>query len=287
MDGKAMKFRFFFLILFTFSCKSDYGNLQLVAKLPIELVEASGMVFNADEHIFWMINDSGNASKVFKIALDGTLLKTLDIKGKNNDWEDLAFDDEKNLYIGDFGNNQHKRKDLKILKINKEDLLSNKKIKPEKIKFYYPEQKKYPPKKKKFFYDAEAFFYFKNYFYIFTKSEVKNNYGETHLYKIPAKKGNHKAQLIGKYKGCKQRNCAITSAAISKDFKKVALLSEGKITVFTNFKEDNFLSGSVLVKKLYFKSQKEAISFKNNNTLIISDERDLNKGGNLYEISIE
>jgi hypothetical protein len=274
-------------LAFIFGCKNNYGKLKLVTKLPKNLNEVSGIAFDAKEDSFYMINDSGNSSKVYKISNKGEILSTLHIKGKNKDWEDLTFDDSNNLYIGDFGNNENVRKGLRILKISNEDLILGKKIKIEKINFFYPEQKKFPPKNNKKFYDAEAFFYFNNYFYIFTKNQVKNKYGTTKLYKVPAKKGNHKALLLAIYKGCSKNACAITSAAISKDNKRIALLSSKEVLIFSNFKGDDFFNGTLTTKKLKFQSQKESICFKDNNTLLIADEKATGTGGNLYEISID
>jgi hypothetical protein len=72
----------------------------LVTELPNNLTEVSGICFDDTEGAFWMINDSGNASKVYKVSEKGELLSTLNITGKNKDWEDLTFDDEKN-YISE------------------------------------------------------------------------------------------------------------------------------------------------------------------------------------------
>ena len=286
-----MVIKHFPYILFLFlvsivGCKDDYGKLELVTKLPKNLKEVSGIAFDEKDGSFWMINDSGNSSKVYKISKEGEIVSTLNIKGKNKDWEDLTFDEKGNISIGDFGNNLQHRKDLRILKISKKDLFKASKVKTKKVNFYYPEQTKFPSKNKDKFFDAEAFFYFNNYFYIFTKSHVKNKYGFTSLYKIPSKKGNYQAILVDSYIGCKEENCAITSAAISADAKKVVLLSKESVLVFSNFENDNFLSGKV--KKIIFKhqSQKEGVCFKDNNTLYITDEKANGGGGNLYQIKI-
>ena len=106
------------------------------------------------------------------------------------------------------------------------------------------------------------------------------------MYKIPAKKGKHIAKLIGEYENCNAVDCWITSADISSDGKKVVLLSQKNILVFTDFKSDNFLSGKVQKIELKHRSQKEGVCFKDNNTLLITDERTGGKGGNLYELKI-
>ena len=126
-----------------------------------------------------MLNDGGNKSKIYGVSNKCKIIKTLTVKAKNNDWEDLASDEKGNLYIGDFGNNESKRKNLVILKVKHKDLSNSKKIDVEKIKFYYPNQSKFPPKKKQLFYDSESFFYYNNSLYIFTKSRVKSKFGKT------------------------------------------------------------------------------------------------------------
>lgn len=68
-------------------------------------------------------------------------------------------------------------------------------IAAETIAFEYENQHVFPPEKTGLCFDAEAFFYCMNHFYIFTKSRVKNRYGQTYMYKIPATLGKHTAQL--------------------------------------------------------------------------------------------
>jgi hypothetical protein len=98
----------------------------------------------------------------------------------------------------------------------------------------------------------------------------------------------HNAQLIGEFKTCDDYStCAITSAAISPDETKVVLLSHSKIWLLENFSSDDFLSGTKTETKLQHNSQKEAICFKDDSTLLIADEKVKKTGGKLYEISIQ
>jgi hypothetical protein len=263
----------------------NYVQLEVVAALPEKLFEVSGMEYNQDSDDFWMLNDGGNPDELYRVSKKGKITQTLQIDKKNHDWEDLTKDDNGNLYIADFGNNNSKRKNLSIL-IVAENQLKEKKAKVEEIKFSYPNQTDFPPKKKERYFDAESLLYFNNYLYIFTKSRSKNNFGQTTLYRIPAKKGEYIAELISSYKGCSNNYCWITSAAISPDKKKVVLLSQNKILVFTDFVTDDFLSGKVTEIELTNYSQKESISFKDNNTVYISDERAKGEGGNLYMLKL-
>ena len=274
----------FVTILLFISCQ-NFGQLNFLADLPKTLNEVSGVESIGGSNLIWVINDSGNRSKLFAVSKKGKIKREVYIKTKNNDWEDLTSDEKGNIYIGDFGNNLSKRKNLKILKIKKKHL-KKKSSEVIKIEFKYENQKKFPPKNKNLYFDAEAFFYYNKYIYIFTKSRVKDKYGKTFLYKFPAKKGKHIAKLIGEFENCNDLECWITSADISDDGKKIALLSQKNILIFSDFKEDNFLSGNLKTIELEHKTQKEGICFKDNNTVLITDEKAHGEGGNLYELKI-
>lgn len=275
---------FVFTFLIFISCQ-NFGQLNLLADLPKDLVEVSGTEILKDSKLIWMLNDGGNKSKLYGVSSKGTIIKEIHIEAKNKDWEDLSSDIDGNVYIGDFGNNLNKRKNLRILKIDKKYLKKNK-AEAIEIKFKYENQHRFPPKKKGLYFDAEAFFYFKDYIYIFTKSRVHNKYGKTFLYKFPAIKGKHIAKLIGEFENCNDLTCWITSADISEDGKKVVLLSQKNVLVFSNFNQDNFFSGKVRKIALKNYSQKEGVCFKDNNTLLITDEKAHGAGGNLYELKL-
>lgn len=273
------------LLLLSISC--DTGNLTLIGSLPNKLKEVSGTETIKDSNLIWMHNDGGNKSKLYALNTKGNIIKKLKIDAKNNDWEDLTSDENGNLYIGNFGNNKNKKKKFSILKIKKLDLESDTIVSVNRISFYYPQQKKFPPKKNNLYYDCEAFFYFNHYFYLFTKSRVASNYGKTSLYKVPAKAGHHPAILVDSFNTCNDMNCWVTSADISNDGKKIALLTPSAVWVFTNFKDDDFFGGTAISFPFDLKSQKEGVSFKNNETLYITDEKAHDQGGNLYEFSLK
>ena len=279
------KIAIIFCVFLIFSCH-NFGELKVVTNLPKELKEVSGTEIVPNSDLIWMINDSGNKPTLFGLNIKGKILKSVHVKSKNHDWEDLTSDEKGNVYIGDFGNNLSKRKNLRILKIKKK-YLNKRKAEVEKIEFEYENQHKFPPKKKELYFDAEAFFYFKNYIYVFTKSRVKNNYGKTFLYKFPAKKGKHIAKLLGEFNNCNDLECWVTSADINEDGSKIVLLTQKNILIFTDFNKDNFLSGKVKKIALENTTQKEGVCFKDTNTLLITDEKVHGDGGNLYEIVIK
>jgi len=273
------------LFLLVFSC--DTGNLKVIADLPKTLNEVSGTETIANSDLIWMINDSGNTPKLYGLDTKGNIIKAIKINAKNNDWEDLTTDSLGNIYIGDFGNNFNKRKNLAVLKVKNEDLIDSKNVEIQHISFYYPNQKKFPPKKKKMHFDCEAFFHFNDSLYLFTKSREKQNFGKTNLYKIPATQGNHEAQFIASFKTCDESPCWITSVDISSNGKQIALLTLDAVWLFSDYTKDNFFNGKAIKISFGYESQKEGVCFKNDSTLYITDERSHGNGRNLYELKIK
>ena len=274
------------LVLFTCLISCNNGKLTILADLPKTLNEASGIETTAYSDVIWMMNDSGNASKIYAVNEKGNIQKELNINAKNNDWEDLTSDDNGNIYIGDFGNNNNKRKNLAILKISKDSLNNSNAISVERILFKYPNQEKFSPKKKQLYFDCEAFFYYKDSLFLFTKSRVRNNFGQTSLYKIPAKPGNHIAEYISTFNTCNDMDCWITGADISADGKHVVLLNPSAVWMFTDYTGTDFFSGTATKTELNHNSQKEGICFKNENTLYIVDEKAHGFDGNLYALKL-
>ena len=267
---------------------SNIGKLTYITKLPKKLGENSGMVTIVDSTI-WLIEDRGNKDEIYKVDFKGNLLKDLKVKNaKNHDWEDLARDENGNTYIGDFGNNSNKRKDLVIYKIPNPEIEAGEKIDAVKIKFSYQDQKYFPPAVAELNYDAEAFFYQNNSLYIITKNRTIPFSGEAFIYKVPAVQGEHIAQLIGKFITCKKDViCQVTAADISDDGTKIALLGYGKLWIFTDFKWDDFSKGKMKTIDLGATTQLESICFLNNDTLLLSDEERGNTGGNLYSLKLK
>jgi hypothetical protein len=271
------------------SCQQDTKIITSLFALPDQLKEVSGITYTSQSNLFWVLEDRGNANIIYGLNPKGKLEKSITVQNaKNVDWEDITKDKTGNLYIGDFGNNKNTRKDLCIYKIDKDSLLKNTLDASYTVSFAYPEQKKFPPNKKDLFYDVESFFEFKNNFYLLTKNRSSKFDGITWLYKVPNKAGFHQAKLIGEFKtGGSFENSAITSATISPDNSKVVLLCHSKIWLFENFISDNFFSGKVSEYQLHHFSQKEAVYFKDDSTLIIADEKNKKIGGFVYETTLE
>ncbi len=281
------KLQLIFLSLFFTSC-ANHGPLTFITELPLKLNENSGIIHFQNSKV-WLVEDNGNGDNLYEVDFKGNLLREIKVKNaKNHDWEYLAKDKKGNIYIGDFGNNDNDRKNLVIYKIPDPRSHSKEKTKAKKISFNYPEQKKFPPSKNKRIYDAEAFFHFKDHLYIFTKNRAKPFTGETSIYKVPGKEGSYKAVFMGEIKLCADWDtCKVTSADISSDGKTIVLLGCGILWTITDFSIDGFSSGSIQEIDLGIRSQLESVCFKDDNTLLLSDERKKGLGGNLYSYRLK
>lgn len=268
------------------SCTSSAQQLNEIA--ATDLKEISGLEYLPQTKSLWALEDSGNENKLYKIGNDGKSEAEIAITNTvNTDWEELTSDAEGNLYIGDFGNNDNTRKDLAIYKIDKSQLKGKSAETSSKITFSYPEQTEFPPKKSARIYDCEAFFEHKGNFYLFTKNRSAKFDGSFSVYKVPNRAGDHKAVLMGSLKTCGiYKKCAVTAADISPDGTKAILLTGDKVFVITNFGNDNFASGDMQMLELGHASQKEGLCFKDNDTLLIADEKDKKTGGKLYEVKL-
>ncbi len=284
-----MKKLFFSLIcLYLLNSCTNYGQLTFITKLPKKLDENSGIVSLNGSNV-WFIEDTGNSNDIFNVDLNGNILKRLEVKNADNiDWEDLTKDEKGNVYIGDFGNNNNKRKDLVIYKIPNPAIEKGKKINAQRIYFKYPEQTKFPPKKKNLLFDAEAMFYNNKHLYIITKNRASPFSGKAFLYRVPTEPGNYNAELIAYFSTCTDGNtCKITSADISPNRKKIVLLSNGKLWVFNNSGKENFTTEQPKIIDLGIVSQLESVCFIDNTTLLLSDEEDNKSGRNLYSYTIK
>jgi hypothetical protein len=126
---------------------SENQNFKVITKLPKKLKELSGMAVSTDPKTIWGIEDQGNKNAIYAFGENGKLIsETLVENTENTDWEDLIKDKENNIYIGDFGNNDNDRKNLKILKVD----LKNPEQETTKViqttAFHYEGQTEFPPK---------------------------------------------------------------------------------------------------------------------------------------------
>ena len=255
------------------SCQYPTTNYSLneIAILPTLILETSGLAFF--ENQLWTHNDAGNEDKIYQIdTTDGTILNTVIIANSDNkDWEDLA-EDGTHLYIGDFGNNDGDRTDLKIYKVPKSQLASGIAT-AEVIEFSFADQTDFTPSNNNTDYDCEAFFFYNDSLHLFSKNWIDQ---QTRHYVVPSQSGTYVAEVVE----AMDVQGLITGADINENG-VVALVgynfSGVNIVWFCfDYDETNFFSGNkrkISLGLALDNSQTEAITFRENGYGYISSEK--------------
>jgi hypothetical protein len=274
----------FFLFLFATSAAIGQ-KIKKIGKLPKSIEESSGLTLYNDT-LFITHNDSGDKPILYFINLKGDLIHQITISNAiNNDWEEITKDEQGNIYIGDFGNNLNKRKNLTIYKIAPENLLKTTHVVAKIITFSYPDQTAFPPDEATLNFDAEAMFFYNDSLWLFTKCRAVPFHGKSFIYTIPSQPGNYTATaksnlFIGDSGFAKD---AVTGAAYGDS--TLYLITYNRIVVYEII-NNSFRFKKTIATTPY--SQKEAIAIsKDNSTLFLTDEvQKIIGGGNLYKIKL-
>ena len=212
------------------SCFID-NQIVRISSLPDFLNETSSLCETKEG--IWSINDSHNPSELYllnhhaydrwrdsAIAFQSSDFTVFDISNANNDWEAMETDGI-NLYLGDFGNNNGNRKNLKIIIISIDSLgvyyrkqtgfklgFKSKKttnieltrincngLNNREIKFKYPNQNNFT-KRKLHNYDCEAMVVNDKSIFLLSKNWKSLT---CDLYQIPKSPGSYEALQIGKF----------------------------------------------------------------------------------------
>ena len=271
-----------FLMFVFFSCSSpEKEEVSTIAQLQAEefipevadkLNEISGlMIFN--DH-FWGFNDSGGKNELYGFKKSGKIKYEIELNGaKNKDWESITQNDE-HIFVGDFGNNNGNRDNLRIYKIKKKDISDKEeqKVDVKDIEFEYADQDRFSFSDKTTPYDCEAMVAFKDKLYLFSKNWRDRT---TWQYELPTKKGEYEITPSDTF----NVKCLITGADISPDNKTLALVGyenyQSFIWLFSDFPEDRFFEGKSRNIKLegIDGAQTEGICFLSNDSILVSCEK--------------
>ncbi len=186
------------------------NSMTQIAVLPAVLNENSGMIWY--DGLIWTITDSGSEPFIYVVDTTGKIIRIIRLSGaENTDWEEIT-QDETNIYIGDFGNNDGSRTDLRIYKISKNDLADTLVV-PEVIHFSYADQTDFTPYAYDTPYDCEAFISRGDSLFLFTKNWTGSI---ARIYGIPAVQGSYQAFPLGHMKVNGQLTASVFSAADSR-----------------------------------------------------------------------
>lgn len=88
-----------------------------------KITESSGIVASRQHtNVFWTHNDGGKSETLFGITREGGTLGEFKVLGaKIDDWEDIAIDNERHLYIADTGDNDARRKRVTVFRVDEPD----------------------------------------------------------------------------------------------------------------------------------------------------------------------
>ena len=185
-----MKIFYFILFVFVFS-KLTAQDYTITEKfdLPNEVIETSGLIFFNNRLITH--NDNSDEANLYELdSLSGSIIRTVNISNATNvDWEDITHD-ETYIYVGDIGNNDGSRTDLKIYRISKTDFEENTSVLADVISFSYEDQTDFTPANNNTNWDAESITVWGDKLFVFTKNWIDN---ETNLYVFPKIPGDYSA----------------------------------------------------------------------------------------------
>ncbi len=256
---------------------------EAVRALPKELKEISGLVFVKDD-LMVGLNDGGNSPTLYFINTKGDVTHKTKLTGADNvDWEDIAFDGKDALYIGDFGNNTNKRKDLCIYMVSLKEALNNDDVNWKQIQFSYPEQKDFPAKKKDMHFDCEAMAFYKDSLYLFTKSRSEPWDGISLVYSLDPNNKHQKATLVGELYVGKNGwwQDAITAVDIRGDV--------CYILTYNRLMKYNIVQSKLVFDQWVYLTpitQKESVAVNSKGEIFVADEEQTALGGGfLYKVT--
>ncbi|MEM9992033.1 MAG: hypothetical protein AAF738_09725, partial [Bacteroidota bacterium] len=254
--------------------QAQIQNVQVENNLPNSVEETSGLLHFKGNIITH--NDSGGAAELYELdPATATVVRTVMIQNATNvDWEDLA-EDHTYIYIGDIGNNNGNRTDLKIYRILKSDYMNSTMVMADVINYSYADQTTLTAAPNNNDFDAESLIATDTELVIFSKNWVNE---QTKVYRLPKTPGTYVATNSETY------NAAglVTGAATNIDG-TVAMLtgySSNTGSPFVIYMDDfsggNFFNGNatkVQLSSLGVGSQVEANAHVYNGQYFLTRER--------------
>ena len=249
---------------------SEIAGLSKVGSVKGVVPESSGLAPAPNGQNYFSFGDDGNSPTLYEVSGAGQLVRTLEVPATNTDWESLSRDGSGNYYIGDCGNNESQRRDLKIFKFRPD---SPKAVGT--ISFTYPDQRDFPPKKKQRNFDCEASLWHEGQVWLFTKDRGQDR--TSNVYTVPDQPGTYTAKKITGLAISGQ----VTDAALRADGHRLVLLGRGELFILDGNSWAEILKATPRQISLAGAGQTEGVVFTNDNTLLISTEK-----GDLYEYKL-
>lgn len=284
----------YFFILNIYSLPAQTNNfkkykhisrLEVVNQsLPARINESSGLVYFRDK--LWTINDSGDGPFIYVMDASGQrIMQIITIKnGINIDWEEIT-QDEKYIYVGDFGNNYGLRNRFTIYRVNKSSVpdTGNISIEADSIIFSYNNMPSPGKRLKRSAYDCEAMICFNDTLVLFSKNWVKPF---CNIYFLPAQPGEYKLSPVKRI----YLEGLITGASISPDKSEILLIGYKDYCPFVYLLNKFSLDKLTLKRSVhkYYSAmlgfQTEGITFISPDVALISCELNRFRQNTLFKI---
>jgi len=282
-----MNKRFAHILAFTALSIASYAQTDpvYISDLPLLIDEASGLACPHPDTC-WTYNDSDDSQRIYLLSAQGAFLGQRVLESASQvDYEDMTMDDEGKLYIGDFGNNANDRQNLGIY-ICSPNTVSGSLIPASYISLTLSDQSEFPPTNAQKNFDIEAMIHQGTYLYLFSRNRTSPYTGLTKMYRLTAEPGPHIAELMGEFFGnLSEPYNSITSADISPDGSRMALLSNGSLFLFHDLDSWPLISGEFTYNFFSFTAPFEGIAFIDDCTALVVSESDGTIPGKLYSLN--
>jgi hypothetical protein len=249
---------------------AEVPGLRKVGSLKDVVPESSGLAPAPTAGHYYSFGDDGNRPILYEVTGTGKAAGTLDVPADNTDWESLSRDGQGNYYIGDCGNNESLRRDLRIYKFRPDAP-----AKVGTIAFSYPDQSEFPPKKKQRNFDCEASLWHDGQVWLFTKDRGQSSTSK--VYTVPDQPGDYTAKKVASLAIPGE----VTDAALRADGRRLVLLGRGELFILDGNSWADILRATPRQVALTGAGQTEGAVFKDDNTLLISTEQ-----GGLFEYTL-
>ncbi|MFT2010878.1 T9SS type A sorting domain-containing protein [Pontibacter sp. 13R65] len=274
---------FLLLVMITPLGQAQSPVVEALTPLAAGLKENSGLL-NLNGTLITH-NDSDGDSSLFEVDSEtGAITRTVVVtNAENHDWEDIA-QDPMYIYIGDFGNNNGDRTNLRIYRIAKSDYQDrNNSVQADLIAFSYPDQTDFTPNVNTNF-DAEALVVLQDSLYIFTKNWANR---QSTVYSLPKTPGTYVAKKLGSL----ETQGLVTGGTYHTEKNEIMLVGYTPLQAFAYSLSEingyNILAAKQqrLELNLGVSAQVEGICSSNDNGYFISSEGTVLAPATLYHLS--
>lgn len=186
------------------------------------MTEVSGVVASRKyPGTFWIHTDGGKQPLLVAINRDGETIAKFDVFARFADWEDIAIDDQGHLFLGDLGNNNCERTELRVYRVGEPDLASTgkrPKLRPDQTwHLKFPQQP----------FDCESLFIVGTNGFVISKL-FKNEHAR--VYRFPLAPSKEPVTLVEI--GVLPITSPVTGADVSKDGKLLGVVAKQGAHVF-------------------------------------------------------